>query len=140
MVLGRQAELFDAAGQAVAVPAASPAAPVVAPAASRTVVSVHARSRTGARVVATTRAVAATRVAAVPKTAAGAQGEVGRHLVMSQSLSSGREESRWFSVPQRTLLPRFQLFEGADAVIEEQGRLRIGSPSLKTQRGRVWFV
>lgn len=92
--------------------------------------------------MATTRAVAATRVAAMPKTAAvaGSRGEVGRHLVMSQSLSSGREESRWFSVPQRTLLPRFQLFEGADAVVEEQGSLRIGSPALKAQRGRVWFV
>ena len=118
------------------------AAPVAAPAAARTLVSVHARSRTGARVVATTRAVAATRVAAMPKTAAvaGSRGEVGRHLVMSQSLSSGREESRWFSVPQRTLLPRFQLFEGADAFVEEQGSLRIGSPALKAQRGRVWFV
>ena len=136
--------MFDAAGQAVAAPVARPAAPVpapvAAPAAARTLVSVHAKSRTGARVVATTRAVAATRVAAVTKTAAGARGEVGRHLVMSQSLSSGREESRWFSVPQRTLLPRFQLFEGADAVVEEQGSLRIGSPALKAQRGRVWFV
>lgn len=148
VVLGRQAELFDAAGHAVAAPVARPAAPapvaapVAAPAAARTLVSVHARSRTGARVVATTRAVAATRVAAMPKTAAvaGSRGEVGRHLVMSQSLSSGREESRWFSVPQRTLLPRFQLFEGADAVVEEQGSLRIGSPALKAQRGRVWFV
>ena len=122
--------------------AAPTVAPVAAPAATRTLVSVHARSRTGARVVATTRAVAATRVAAMPKTAAvaGSRGEVGRHLVMSQSLSSGREESRWFSVPQRTLLPRFQLFEGADAVVEEQGSLRIGSPALKAQRGRVWFV
>ena len=122
---------------------ARPAAPVAAAApVARTLVSVHARSRTGARVVATTRAVAATRVAAMPKTAAvaGSRGEVGRHLVMSQSLSSGREESRWFSVPQRTLLPRFQLFEGADAVVEEQGSLRIGSPALKAQRGRVWFV
>ncbi len=140
MVIGRQAELFDAAGQAVAVPAARPAAAKAAPAPPRTVVSVHAKSRTGARVVATTRAVAATRVAAVPKTAAGTRGEVARHLFMSQSLSSGREASRWFSVPQRTLLPRFQLFEGADAVVEEQGRLRIGSPALRTQRGRVWFV
>ena len=66
MVIGRQAELFDAAGQAVAVPAARPAAAKAAPAPPRTVVSVHAKSRTGARVVATTRAVAATRVAAVP--------------------------------------------------------------------------
>ena len=140
MVIGRQAELFDAAGQEVAVPAARPAAAKAAPAPPRTVVSVHAKSRTGARVVATTRAVAATRVAAVPKTAAGTRGEVARHLFMSQSLASGREATRWFSVPQRTLLPRFQLFEGADAVVEEQGSLRIGSPALKTQRGRVWFV
>ena len=139
-MLGRQAELFDAAGQAVAVPVARPAASKAAPAQPRTVVSVQVKSRTGTRVVATTRAVAATRVAAVSKTAANARGDVGRHLVMSQSLSSGREESRWFSVPQRTLLPRFQLFEGADAVIEERGSLRIGSPALKTQRGRVWFV
>ena len=90
--------------------------------------------------VATTRVVAATRVAAVSKTASSARNEMGRHLVMSQSLSSGREESRWFSVPQRVLLPRFQLFEGADAVVEEGGNLRIGSPSTRSQRGRVWFV
>ena len=119
-----------------AVPVAKPAAQVV----PQTIVSVHSKSRTTARVVATTRVVAATRVAAVSKTASSARNEMGRHLVMSQSLSSGREESRWFSVPQRTLLPRFQLFEGADAVVEEQGSLRIGSPALKTQRGRVWFV
>ena len=117
----------------MAIPAAAPALP-------RTIVSVHSRSRTTARVVATTRVMAVPRAAAAATSAAAARGDVGRHLVMSQSISSGREESRWFSVPQRTLLPRFQLFEGADAVVEEQGSLRIGSPALKTQRGRVWFV
>ena len=121
-------------------PAAVPAVPPAAKAISQTIVSVHSKSRTTARVVATTRVVAATRVAAVSKTASSARCEMGRHLVMSQSISSGREESRWFSVPQRVLLPRVQLFEGADAVVEEGGNLRIGSPSTRTQRGRVWFV
>lgn len=147
MTFGHQTELFDATGQVtVAAPAARPeavpvpaAAKPAAPAVPRTVVSVHSRSRTTARVVATTRVVAATRVAAVSKAAA-ARGEVGRHLMMSQSLSSGREESRWFSVPQRILLPRFQLFEGADAVVEEADGLRVGAPSTRSQRGRVWFV
>ena len=148
MTFGHQTELFDATGQVTAVapavrpePAAVPAAAKpAAPAVPQTVVSVHSRSRTTARVVATTRGVAATRVAAVSKAAA-ARGEVGRHLMMSQSLSSGREESRWFSVPQRILLPRYQLFEGADAVVEEEtGRFRVGSPSTRSQRGRVWFV
>ena len=139
MTLGRQAELFDAAGHAVYAPAA-PAAKPAASALPQTIVSVHSKSRTTARVVATTRVVRATRVAAVSKARASARGEMGRHLVMSQSISSGKEESRWFSVPQRVLLPRFQLFEGADAVIEEGGNLRVGSPAMKTQRGRVWFV
>ena len=143
MVVGQQAELFDAAGHAAFKPIepAAPAAPVsAAPAVPRTLVSVHSRSRTAARVVATTRVVSVPRVAAVAKTAAAARGSVARHLAMSQSLSSGKEESRWFSVPQRVLLPRFQLFEGADAVTEGPDGLRIGSPSLRTQRGRVWFV
>ena len=134
--------MFDADGQAALRAAPAPvrvATPAAAPALPRTIVSVHSRSRTTARVVATTRVMAVPRAAAAASAAA-ARGDVGRHLVMSQSLSSGREESRWFSVPQRTLLPRFQLFEGADAVVEEQGSLRIGSPALKAQRGRVWFV
>ena len=120
----------------VAVPAAAPAAKAIPP----TIVAVHAKSRTPARVAAPTPVVAATRDAAVSKTASSARSEMGRHLVMSQSISSGREESRWFSVPQRVLLPRFQLFEGADAVVEEGRNLRIGSPATRSQRGRVWFV
>ena len=146
MVLREQAELFDAAGQAAYVPAPRAelpvaAAPAAKPApAARTVVSVHSRSRTTARVVATTRVAAAPRVAAVSKTEATGRGAVGRQLVASRSISSGREESRWFSVPQRVLLPRFQLFEGAEAVTEGPEGLRIGSPALRAQRGRVWFV
>jgi len=143
LILGRQAELFDADGQAALQTAPAPARvaiPAAAPARPRTIVSVHSRSRTTARVVATTRVMAVPRAAAAAASAAAARGDVGRHLVMSQSLSSGREESRWFSVPQRTLLPRFQLFEGAEAVVEEGANLRIGSPATKAQRGRVWFV
>ena len=143
MVFGQQAELFDAAGRVAYQPidAAVPAAPVpAAPAMPRTLVSVRSRSRSTARVVATTRAVSVPRVAAVTKTATAARGSVARHLAMSQSLSSGKEESRWFSVPQRVLLPRYQLFEGADAVTEGPEGLRIGSPSMRMQRGRVWFV
>ena len=152
LTFGRQAELFDAAGKAsyrpierVALPVAdsfsAPEAKPAAPAIAQTLVSVHSKSKTTARVVATTRVVAATRVAAVPKTAAGARGQVARRLVMSQSISSGKEGARWFSVPQRVLLPRYQLFEGSDAVTEDGGGgLRIGSPSMRAQSGRVWFV
>lgn len=136
MTLGRQAEMFDEAGQ---VTLAVKPAPAAKPAASRAIVSVQSRSRTTARVVATTRVQAATRVMAAPQAAA--RGEVARHLFMSKSLSSGQEGSRWFSVPQRVLLPRYQLFEGADAVIEERpGQWRLGSPRLRQQRGQVWFV
>ena len=151
MVFREQAELFDSAGQATFTPARrgpAPAgdawaAPVAKPAvktAPQTIVSVHSKSRTTARVVATTRVDVPVRVAAVAKTGTPSRGSVARHLVMSQSISSGKEESRWFSVPQRVLLPRFQLFEGADAVTEGPEGLRIGSPSMRAQRGRVWFV
>jgi len=151
VTFGRQTELFDETGQAayspparIEAPAAVAPVPAAAPAAARpaprTVVSVQSRSRRTARVVTTTRAAKAIRVAAVPR-AASAGGDVARHLLMSQSLSSGKEEARWFSVPQRALLPRFQLFEGADGVTEEAGgSLRLASRSLRTQRGRVWFV
>lgn len=145
MVFGRQAELFDAAGHAAFQPAVR-AMPPVAPAAPparlvpQTIVSVHSKSKTTARVVATTRVEPVTRVSSVSKTATVAWGAVARQLVRSQSISSGREEARWFSVPQRALLPRFQLFEGSDAVSEDKGGLRIDSPSLRTQNGQVWFV
>lgn len=151
MGFGHQAELFDEAGQATLPGATRIEAPVpdvmvlpgsrpAAVALPQTIVSVHSKSKTTARVVATTRVARATRVSAVAKTATAARGGVARQLVMSQSISSGREESRWFSVPQRALLPRYQLFEGADAVTEEGGRLRVGSPSTLSQHGHVWFV
>lgn len=151
VAFGRQTELFDETGE-VAYEAAPPreALPRETPVSSvpaavrptaRTVVSVQSRSRQTARVVATTRARPATRVAAVSKAASASQGDVARHLMMSQSLSSGREESRWFSVPQRALLPRYQLFEGAAGVTEEAGGiLRVHSRSKRAQRGCVWFV
>ena len=147
MVLGHQQEMFDATGQvavpwadrspAPAVPApAAPAAPVV----RSTIVSVRPRSRATGRAVVTTRVEAPVRVSAVATTPATALGVMARQLVKSQSISSGKEEARWFSVPQRALLPRFQLFEGADAVTEDGGSLTIGSPATRSQRGRVWFV
>ena len=152
VVFGRQTELFDETGR-VAYEAAAPsevlpqeaptvvAVPAAVRPAPRTVVSVQSRSRRTARVVATTRARPATRVVAVSKAVSTAKGDVARHLMMSQSLSSGREESRWFSVPQRALLPRFQLFEGAAGVTEETGGiLRVHSRSKRAQRGCVWFV
>ena len=148
MVLGRQAELFDESGHAAYAPVARAALPVsdafslpeAASAVPQTIVSVHSKSRTTARVIATTRVIPAIRVASISRTAPAARGAVARQLVRSQSISSGKEEARWFSVPQRVLLPRFQLFEGADAVTEDEGGLRIGSPSMRTQSGRVWFV
>jgi hypothetical protein len=147
MTLGHQAELFDEAGHAAIqpveraeMPAASTVTMPAAKAVPQTIVSVYSRSKSTARVVATTRVVSTPRVSAVAKTATVAQGAVARQLFRSQSISSGREESRWFSVPQRVLLPRFQLFEGAEAVTEDRGSLRIGSPATRSQRGRVWFV
>ena len=144
---GRQAELFDETGHAAFTPAEPEAvrppepAPVPAPAPARTVVSVEAGRRRRSKVIATHRAAPATRVSSVTATAKAARGAVARHLLMSQSISSGQEESRWFSVPQRVLLPRYQLFEGAqDAVREDEGGLRIGPRSMRTQRGQVWFV
>ena len=142
--------MFDDAGHVAAAPLAraeTPAAevrpqPVVRPVA-QTVVSVQAKSKSTARVVATTRVVPAIRVAAAATVAAAApaaRGAVAFQLIRSQSISSGKEESRWFSVPQRVLLPRYQLFEGADAVTEDGGGLRIGSPATRAQHGRVWFV
>lgn len=151
MTLGRQAELFDESGQ-VSDPVSTPRmdtvldtrpTPTASPEATpipQTVVSVQSRSETTARVVATTRVVSPPRVSAVARTGTVARGAVARQLVLSQSISSGREESRWFSVPQRVLLPRYQLFEGADAVTEDRGCLRVGSQSMRTQRGHVWFV
>jgi hypothetical protein len=125
MTLGRQAELFDESGQAVFTPA-------VPRAGGRAAVAAAARRRRPRRGAADDCVGAArpgldargggddprgggARVAAVARTATAARGAVARHLVMSQSISSGKEESRWFSVPQRVLLPRYQLFEGADA-------------------------
>lgn len=147
MTLGRQAEMFDDAGRvappapAAFAPAVPAAAPVPAPAAPQTLVMVQPRSRAAARAIVTTRRVAVpVRVASVAKGAVPARGTVARHLLMSQSISSGKEESRWFSVPQRVLLPRFQLFEGAVAVTEASGNLTVGSPATRTQRGQVWFV
>ncbi len=138
--------MFDEAGQA-AFQALAPEAPLAPPApapvpaaAPRTIVSVRSKSRTTARVVATTRVAPAVRVAAIAKTPAAARGTVARHLVMSQSISSGREEARWFSVPQRVLLPRFQLFAGAESVTEDAGGLRIEPAARRAQGGQVWFV
>ena len=144
--------MFDETGQVAYAPAERAGAPTAETAAAaakvaglavpQTIVSVQSRSRHSARVVATTRAaLAAVRVAAVPKTAAAARGEVARQLIASQSISSGREESRWFSVPQRVLLPRYQLFEGAESVTEDAGGgLCLASRSTRMQRGHVWFV
>ena len=124
------------AGEAISALPATSAAQAI----PRTVVSVHSKSRTTARVVATTRVVAAPRVSSVSKAASAGRGAVARQLMASQSISSGKEEARWFSVPQRVLLPRYQLFEGSDAVTEDEGGLKVGSPSMRAQSGRVWFV
>ena len=150
-MLGRQAELFDDAGHAVytpvehAGPVAVSVAPAVVPAAvprttGQTRVSVHPRAGSATRIVTTARAVPATRVTAVVAKASAARGAVARQLMMSQSISSGREESRWFSVPQRVLLPRYQLFEGTEGVTEDPGGLRVGGPAARPHRGHVWFV
>jgi len=150
MALGQQAEMFDESGEVAPAPTPSvvtrsdtmvlPGARPASISIPQTVVSVQSKSASTSRVVATTRSAAAPRVSAVAKTGTPARGAVARQLIMSQSISSGGEESRWFSVPQRVLLPRYQLFEGVDAVTEERGGLRVSSRSMRTQRGHVWFV
>ncbi len=151
MVLGEQARLFDDEGQvAVSLPEAAPrpvhkAAPRVVP---NTVVS--AQTRVNGKVMGITVTRAATldapvaRAAAVAKAPAAAVAQsraIARHLVMSRSLYSGPEEARRFSVPHRALRPHFQLFEGAEAVVEDdRGRIRLNQRELRTQRGQVWFV
>ena len=148
MTLGQQAEMFDDAGQAAVQPVERPVLPVSstwtlpeAKPVAQTLVSVHSKSKVTARVIATTRVVSATRVSSVAKTATVARGAVARQLLRSQSISSGREGARWYSVPPRVLLPRYHLFDGADAVTEDAGgRLSVGSPSTRTQHGQVWFV
>lgn len=142
MVLGGESGATTAAGTG-ATAAVRPSARLV----PQTVVSVQVRGLGKGR----SRAVAVTRPAAMGmaqaavtprvRTAVGQKGEIGRHLVMSLSISSGKEESRRFSVPRRVLRPHFQLFEGSAAVIEdENGGYRLGRQDLRTQRGQVWFV
>lgn len=144
MVLGQQQEMFDDAGQVTVPWAERPAPPAaekpVESVARPTVVSVRAKSRATGRVVATTQAAARTRVAAIASAPSRTHHAMARQLVLSQSISSGREEARWFSVPQRALLPRYQLYEGAVGVMETRRGLVIAPPATRAQRGRAWFV
>lgn len=158
MVLGEQARLFDDEGQvAVSLPEARPAeaarpaprraTPRVVP---NTVVSAQTRVNGKIMGITVTRAstldapLASARAAAVakaPATAVAASRSIARHLVMSRSLYSGPEEARRFSVPRRALRPHFQLFEGAEAIVEDdRGVIRLNQRELRTQRGQVWFV
>jgi|LSQX01.1.fsa_nt_gb hypothetical protein len=147
MVLGEQAELFDESGQVTfqAAPELElPAKPEVAVQAEaqpgRTMVTVQPHARQAARVVATRRVAPVVKAVATTKVIQ-ARGDVARHLLMSQSISSGKEHARRFSVPRRALLPRFQLFEGAAGVVEdERGNMKLPWRSMRKQRGRVWFV
>ena len=151
MVLERQAELFDDAGEAVYTPAvaeegeraaatrmgvalAQPANGVL------TLVSGLVAGRGEAKAVVTRRAKTASRATVVSQAQAAASNEVARHLVMSLSISSGKEQARRFSVPRRALLPRYQLFEGASSVVEESGQLHLCGREARKGRGHVWFV
>ena len=156
MVLGEQTRLFDDDGQvAVSLPDApaavqQPLRKAVSRVVPNTVVS--AQSRVNGKVVGITVTRAATldtaavqakavSVAAAPSAAVAASRAIARHLVMSRSIYSGPEATRRFSVPRRALRPHFQLFEGAEGVIEdEQGGFRLNQREVKTQRGQVWFV
>lgn len=159
MVLGEQARLFDDEGQvAVTLPEGGagraevrqPARKVVPRTVPNTVVS--AQSRVNGKIVGITVTRASTldmavpkaraaAVAAAPVAAVAASRSIARHLVMSQSILSGPEETRRFSVPLRALRPHFQLFEGAAAVVEDDhGGIRLNQRELRTQRGQVWFV
>ena len=156
MVLGEQARLFDDEGQvAVSLPEARPAEaarPAPRRAAPRAVPNtvVSAQTRVNGKIMGITVTRAATldapvaRTAAVAKAPAAAVAQsraIARHLVMSRSLYSGPEEARRFSVPRRALRPHFQLFEGAEAIVEDdRGVIRLNQRELRTQRGQVWFV
>lgn len=174
LVMGRQARLFDDDGSvsadldspAEALVSAAPAstlsaAPdahpiaVAVPSSSatgigrvmllpQTEISVRAKNRRTARVVATTRArprdVAA--AAAAPVAAAvPAKGALIRSLEHSNAISRGQDEFRWLSVPRRTRLPRYRLFVGTDAVSQDRrtGVLTVCSREMRVARGRVWF-
>lgn len=113
-----------------------------------TEVSVRARDRRTARVVATTRSrsrvAASTATAAASAEAAAAvalPGTLIRSLGRSNSLSRGQDEVRWYSVPRRTVLPRYRLFAGADAVHQDRrtGIMTVEPRATHASRSRVWF-
>ncbi|MBR6021190.1 MAG: hypothetical protein IK066_02085, partial [Kiritimatiellae bacterium] len=71
-----------------------------------------------------------------------AEGAMTRALWRSQSISCGGAEPRWYTVPPRgVLLPRYQLFDCADAVEQEgrRGRLTVVRKEMRVVHGRVWF-
>lgn len=152
MTLGEQATLFDDEGRVTigAVPEAEPVREPVRPAVRRIVPNtvISAQTRVNGRITGITVTRAATldaapvntvAVAAAREVAAGRA--IARHLVMSQSILSGKEETRRFSVPRRSLRPHFLLFEGCESVVEDGcGGYRLNQRNLRTQRGQVWFV
>lgn len=155
MVLGEQARLFDDEGQvAVSLKGIAAVQQPVRKAVARVVPNtvVSAQSRVNGKVVGITVTRAATldtaavkakavSVAAAPAASVAASRAIARHLVMSRSIYSGPEATRRFSVPRRALRPHFQLFEGAEAVVEDdRGGIRLNQRELRTQRGQVWFV
>ncbi len=107
----------------------------------RTEVSVRAKNRRTARVVATTRAIAGAEAAAKAVAVPAAKGDLIRSLGRSNSLSRGLEGVRWLSVPRRALLPRYRLFVGADGVEQDSrtGIMTVVSRDKRNARGRVWF-
>lgn len=128
----RQGELWDEQGQPM-VAALAPAMPEAAPA----VAPLRAACRT---LGAAAMPVAKTKTFA-QKTRNTSKADIARMLVLSKSIYDGKDADRWFSVPQRSILPRLQLYEGS-AEVEDghvmHSRQRPG-PGGATS-GHVWFV
>lgn len=134
----RQARLFDEDGEISGDVLGGGAAVL-----GGTQVEVVSGARARVRGVAVTRARvaarAATSAAALERERAAA-GSMTRALWRSRSISCGGEEPRWYSVPLRgVLLPRYQLFDSADAVEEVGRRLTVVRKEMRVVHGRVWF-
>lgn len=150
MRLGRQAKLFDddgeVSGDVRVGPGGAAALTLPGAAVAGTQVEVSgARASARGRRVAVTRARVRTHAAtsaAALEAARAARGAMVRQLCMSQSISRGGDEPRWYSVPHRGVcLPRYQLFDSADAVEQDPktGRMTVNAREMRVVRGRVWF-
>jgi len=142
--LGRQGQLFDDDGEISGDVRVGPGGALALPVGTQVEVAGSRASARG-RGVAVTRARVRTHAAtsaAALEAALAARGAMVRQLCMSQSISRGGDEPRWYSVPHRGVrLPRYQLFDSAEAVDQDPrtGRMTVHAREMRVVRGRVWF-